>query len=94
VTAEAGPYSLGTLALIIEGMDTINSHLKRQSSSAGEWFTASLPAILKDLADIRNRAAHSSALDRDTVQTLRNHYLGLGCEGDFIKLAKVRPTNL
>ncbi|HKY97811.1 MAG TPA: hypothetical protein VJL35_08130, partial [Gemmatimonadaceae bacterium] len=88
--AKAGPYSLGTLALILGEMNTVNMLLKRQFASGGEWFTASLPAILKDLAAARNPAAHSSSLDRETVRTLRNHYLGIGCEGDFIKLAKVR----
>jgi hypothetical protein len=87
---KAGPYSLGTLSLILGEMDTVNAQLKRAFSSGGEWFTSSLPAILKDLAEVRNRAAHSSALDRETVKTLRNHYLGIGCEGDFIKLAKIR----
>lgn len=90
--AKSGPYSLGTLALILGEMDTVNAQLKRQFMSGGEWFTASLPAILKDLANARNPAAHSAATDRDTVRTLRNHYLGIGCEGDFVKLSKVRPT--
>ncbi|HEX6573505.1 MAG TPA: hypothetical protein VF042_00925 [Gemmatimonadaceae bacterium] len=88
--AKGGPYSLGTLALILGEMDVVNGLLKRQFASGGEWFTASLPAIIKELADVRNRAAHSSSLDRETVRTLRNRYLGVGCEGDFVKLAKVR----
>jgi hypothetical protein len=29
-------------------------------------------------------------LDRETVRRLRNNYLGVGCEGDYVKLAKVR----
>jgi hypothetical protein len=91
--AKAGPYSLGTLALILGQMDTINQLLKRQFLTGGDWFTSSLPAILKDLAAIRNPAAHAASLDRDTVRTLRNHYLGIGCEGDFVKLSKVRGLN-
>ncbi len=89
--AKAGPYSLGALAMVLGEMDTVNQQLKRQFVSGGEWFTASLPAILKELADVRNRAAHSSMLDRETVHRLRNRYLGVGCEGDFVKLAKARP---
>lgn len=90
--ARGGPYSLGTLALILGEMDTLNSLLKRQFAAEGEWFTASLPAILKELAEIRNAAAHSSALDHETVRRLRNRYIGVGCEGDFVKLAKVKPV--
>ena len=89
--AKSGPYSLGTLAIILGGMDELNAALKRQFLSGGEWFTASLHAILKELADIRNPAAHYSAVNRETVRRLRNNYLGVGCEGDFVKLAKVRP---
>jgi hypothetical protein len=89
--ARGGPYSLGTLAVILGKMDDLNSVLKKQFVSGGEWFTASLHAILKELADARNPAAHSSAMDRETVRRLRNRYLGVGCEGDFVKLAKVRP---
>ncbi len=89
--AQGGPYSLGTLALILGKMDELNTLLKRQFASGGEWFTASLHAILKELAEARNPAAHSASLDRETVRRFRNRYLGIGCEGDFVKLAKVRP---
>lgn len=90
--ARSGPYSLGTLALILGGMEDLNASLKRQFVSGGEWFTASLHAIVKKLAEVRNPAAHSTSLDRETVRRLRNKYLGVGCEGDFVKLAKVRTV--
>jgi hypothetical protein len=89
--AKTGSLSLGELVLIIGENETINRLLKRCFVQAGgEWFTASLPNILKELANVRNRAAHSAALDRDTVKRLRNRYLGVGCEGDYIKLVKTR----
>lgn len=88
--AKAGPFSLGTLALILGEMETVNAELKPRFVSGAEWFTASLPAILKELTEVRNRAAHSSTLDRETLHNLRNRYLGVGCEGDFVRLAKVR----
>lgn len=90
--SRGGPYSLGTLTIILGGMDDLNAMLKRQFVSGGEWFTASLHAILGELAHARNPAAHSSSVDRETVRRLRNRYLGIGCEGDFVKLAKVRPV--
>ncbi len=89
--ARAGPHSLGALAVILGKMDELNGLLKRQFVSGGEWFTASLHAILSELADARNPAAHSASVDRETVRRLRNRYLGIGCEGEFAKLAKVRP---
>jgi len=87
---ETGPFTLGTLAIILGGNENLNYRLKQQFRSGAEFFTASLPAILKELTDIRNAAAHSSSLDRETVRKLRNRFLGVGCEGDFVKLAKVR----
>jgi hypothetical protein len=87
-----GPFSLGTLAHLIGHTAELNRQLKRLlAAPGGEWFTASLPAILKDLADVRNRAAHASMLDRETVRVLRDRFLGVGCEGEFVKLAKVYP---
>ncbi len=90
--ATATPHSLGALAKLLGGNEELNSLLKRQFASGGEWFTASLPAIIKELAEHRNPAAHSSAIGRETVRALRNQYLGVGCEGEFVKLAKVRPA--
>ena len=89
---ESGPFMLGQLADIIARNEDLNVRLKRQLSSGAEFFTASLPAILNELADIRNPAAHSASVDRQVVRTLRNRFLGVGCEGDFVKLAKVRAT--
>lgn len=88
----AGPFTIGTLALIIGENEDLNHRLKRQFVSGGEFFTASLPAILKELAEVRNSAAHSASLDGETVRTLRNRFLGVGCEGDFVKMAKVRTV--
>lgn len=89
---EAGPFMLGTLAQIIGGNEDLNHQLKKQLRWEVDFFTASLPAILKDLADVRNPAAHSSSLDRESVRKLRNQFLGVGCEGDLVRLAKVRIT--
>jgi hypothetical protein len=85
-----GPYGLGDLAHLIAENETINRLLKRNLTREGEWFTASLPPILRELASVRNPAAHSGSLDRETVHQKRNQYLGVGCEGDLVKLAKVR----
>lgn len=88
---KAGPFSLGELAVLIGEKEEINRLLKRLfAQHGGEWFTASLPTILKHLAAIRNPSAHPTAPDRHEVHALRNRFLTVGCEGDFVKLAKVR----
>lgn len=87
---QSGPFTLGVLASIIGGDEGMHHQLKQHVVSGKDFFVASLPAILKELSNVRNPAAHSSALDREAVHKLRNRFLGVGCEGDFIKLAKVR----
>jgi hypothetical protein len=85
-----GPFMLADLVRIIGESKEINQALKRAISREGEWFTASLPAILRELAVVRNPAAHSERIDRETVRSQRNRFLGIGCEGDLVRLAKVR----
>jgi hypothetical protein len=86
----AGPYMLGELAIVIGENENINKTLKRSFAQGGEWFCSSLPPILRALAELRNPAAHSGSLNRETVHKQRNQYLGVGCEGDLVKLAKVQ----
>jgi hypothetical protein len=87
-----GPFMLADLVRIIGESREINQALKRSISREGEWFTASLPAILRELAVVRNPAAHSERVDRETVRKQRNRFLGIGCEGDLVRLAKVRVS--
>ena len=85
-----GPWTLGQLALLIGENQEINEGLRKQfESTGGAWFVASLPAILNELADVRNPAAHSASLDRDSVRRLRSRYVGVGCEGELVRLSKV-----
>lgn len=89
--ATGGPFMLGELERILGGDSDLNQALKKQFAAGGEWFTSSLYAIIKELAEIRNPAAHSSAVDRETVRRLRSRYVGVGCEGEFVRFSKVRP---
>jgi hypothetical protein len=89
--ATGGPFMLADLARIIGDSPEINQALRRKIATPyRDWFVASLPAILRGLSSVRNPAAHSSQLDRENVQRHRNQYLGVGCEGELVKLAKVR----
>ncbi len=86
-----GAFSLAELSRLIGDEKVINDAVKRHiAAPENAWFAASLPAILQDLADARNPAAHSDPLDRAMVRDKRNRYLGVGCEGDLVKLSKVR----
>ena len=88
--AAGGPWSLGQLVQLIGENQDINEALRRTlDPKGGAWMAASLPAILDQLAAVRNPAAHSASLDRESVRTLRNRYIGVGCEGELVRLAKV-----
>jgi len=88
-----GPFMLKELAHIIGDCREINEALKKKiAPPMTAWFTASLPPILRELGGVRGPAAHSVQLDREVVHRHRNQYLGVGCEGELVKLAKVRVT--
>ena len=82
-----GPISLGQLARVIGEDQERNQYLRQK---LGEWFTASLPAILNELTELRNPAAHGGALDRAAVIALRNRLIGVGALGQLLQLAQVR----
>lgn len=85
-----GFLSLGELARVIGGERELNDALAKVLQN-GRWFVASLPAILDDLKDYRNRAAHSAPMDVRTAGAWRERILGIGCLGDIVELAKVKP---
>ena len=51
---------------------------------------ASLPAVLGELAKTRNPAAHTTRVGREEATELRARLVGVGCEGELVRLAKVR----
>ena len=88
--ASGGPWSLGQRVHLSGENQSVNDALKRTlDTRSGAWVAASLPAILAKLAEVRNPAAHSASLDRESVRTLRNRYIGVGCEGALVRLARV-----
>jgi hypothetical protein len=85
-------WSLGQLSLIISGEHAINTALRRTLRN-GDWFATSLPPILRELAEIRNSAAHSGRASREVVTRLRNQMLGIGGGGAIAELGKVRVAS-
>ena len=82
-------WSLGQLARAIGETEHVSRVLKRRLAH-GEWFTASLPAILKQLSEVRNPAAHKSALTVDDARPLRDRILGIGASGVLAELGRVK----
>jgi hypothetical protein len=84
-----GPFTLGELARIIGGERALNEALRRALED-GRWATGSLPAVLDEVASVRNPAAHSSRLGRTEVLRLRDRMVGAGCVGDLVELGRLR----
>jgi hypothetical protein len=81
--------SLGQLAHVIAEEHGINRALKKRLTN-GEWFTSSLPPILRELSELRNPAAHAARVGRAEIATIRNRTMGVGCQGTLVELAKTR----
>jgi hypothetical protein len=91
--AEHQALSLGELARAIGGERELNEGLAQVVDDA-RWIRESFPAIVEELAAVRNPGAHSAAIDRATATRWRDRLVGVGCEGDLVRLAKaqVRDT--
>jgi hypothetical protein len=84
-------WGLGELTRIIAGDEVVNRVLKARLARPGaEWFMASLPPILTELAESRNPAAHSARLERGAASMLRNRLVGVGERGVINDLGRVR----
>jgi hypothetical protein len=53
------------------------------------WLSTQAPALLGELADHRNPAAHAQVTTRAQVLPLRNQWLGVGCHGQLVELARL-----
>ena len=87
--AEHRSLTLGELARAISGERELNEALSRVLVDA-RWFRDGFPAVLDALAEARNAAAHTGAIDRDTAAHWRNRLVGVGCEGELVALARIR----
>jgi hypothetical protein len=87
--ATDGPFTLGQLARITGEDRAINDALRRNLHH-GEWFATSLPPIMRELAELRNPAAHGGKVSRDAARRLRDTMVGVACTGTLVELGRVR----
>jgi hypothetical protein len=83
------PLSVGQLTKLL-GDRTALHRAMRQRLDHGDWFVDSLPKLLGTVAGIRNPAAHSQRISREASSHIRSALMGIGCQGTFVDLAKVR----
>jgi hypothetical protein len=90
VDLESGkPLSVGQLARLL-GDRTVLHRALRQRLDNGDWFVDTFPKVLGMVAGVRNPAAHSQRISREAAGRVRSALMGIGCQGAFVELAKVR----
>lgn len=88
--APVAHQTLGTMLTLLRHDDLVKRALPAALPHDGRWLLGDLPPQLQSLADLRNPVAHSALLDRDRAVRMREHVLGIGCEGLVVRLARAR----
>lgn len=88
--AEGRHLSLGQLAHVLRAKGALQRAL-RQRLANGDWFVDTFPAVLGDVVQLRNPGVHRERIGRVAATRLRDRLVGVGCQGAFSELAKVRP---
>jgi hypothetical protein len=83
--------SIGQLATVLRGRTPLHRAL-RQRLRNGDWFVDTFPAVLSDVAGVRNPAAHRSRTDVEAAIRLRNRLMGVGDRAIFVELTRVQPS--
>jgi hypothetical protein len=84
------PLSLGQLGRVLAEERPLAEALAARLRD-GDWLVRQAAYVLRDIARHRNPAAHSEPVSRADAERLRNQLLGVGCYGDLVRLAGVRP---
>lgn len=87
--SEHRSLTLGELAHVLSQEQSLSEGLGALLRPS-RWFVESLPPIIKAFKDVRNPGAHVSVIDRATATRWRERLIGVGCEGDLVKLAAVK----
>ena len=88
--AAGAPLSLGQLGRAIAEEREIREALAARLRD-GDWLVRQGAYVLSAVARHRNPAAHSEPVTRAEAELVRNQLLGIGCYGDLVRLAGVRP---
>ena len=87
--ADGRHLALGQLAHLIRRKGKLERALRRQLEH-GDWFVDVFPGVLGEVVQLRNSAVHSQRIGRAAATRLRNKLVGVGCQGIFTELARLR----
>ena len=82
--------TLGQLSVVLRKA-SLQRALRRRLEH-GDWFVDGFPGVLGAVAQLRNPAAHRERIARAPAAALRDRLVGVGCQGAFIELTRVRLT--
>jgi hypothetical protein len=85
-----GPLTLGALARVLTEEPGIRQELTSRWRD-GHWLVNQGAYALQELTRYRNPAAHTSAVPLAEAVRLRNHWLGVGCQGHLVRLSGATP---
>jgi hypothetical protein len=81
--------SLGQLAHVLRQRGPLQKAL-RQRLENGDWFVDSLSGALSEVVQVRNPGVHQERVPRDSAIRVRDKLVGVGCQGVFTELVKVK----
>ena len=87
--ADGRHLTLGQLAQVLRPKSALQRAL-RQRLDHGDWFVDEFPGALAEVGQVRNPGAHQHRIPRDSAIRVRDKLVGVGCEGVFTELTKVR----
>ena len=82
--------SLGAIGHLLEREEILRRALQSGRPSDWQWLCGVLPHQLARVIEARNPAAHERSIDGEVAGTVRSDVLGIGCDGLFTKLARMK----
>lgn len=86
---ESQTLTVGQIVRALAHEDERTQWLTKAHGARVQWLLGSGAAVLDELAEFRNPAAHETVLRRERAQELRNRWLGIGSVGHFVELARL-----
>lgn len=87
-------FTVGAIIAFLKRDARFKSCVKLALPNDQGWLLGRLPGELLALRDLRNRAAHEAKLNREEVEEVRNHLLGIGCKGLMSEIVEIKMKTL
>jgi hypothetical protein len=84
--------TVGSLVRLLEHSGPLRTALRTIFPAPGDrdFLLETLPARLREIGELRNRAAHDSGVTIEELLPVRNGVVGVGCESLLVRVAELR----